>query len=445
MALHVSRASATAAPVTLRSYGTLVVAALTPIGDLAPTQKVFGSIGGRPSLLAAPIMVYLFRHEIRSVAGATLAPLATGWLYGLVISLVSLFFLPAAARGAPLTVKTATLSVILGLWILTIVWVAAAAVAERPSLAAGLGISYAGSLIFLVFEVFRPGNFAVAWHFVHSSINVQERPRILSTESSTAGASLVAAALGWAAAARPRTFIFVIVLGTVSWGVALVESRGTVVSLILAAALTAGTTVGSRLYRRDGRLERAATVAALLTTVASLLLFNNLSNFSNPAAGTSQSDATRSAWAIAANTSIVEHPEGSGYARPQVDASRWLTSAYTSLVDVYPARAFHELERLAGSQSGVALAPKTLLSTLEMYWGIPGLVVVLLLLRRIWLAVLRSSIARDLRTVLAASFVIPACMIYVSSIYEPALAMLLGIAVAAASAGAGTQAKAGAE
>jgi hypothetical protein len=267
---------------------------------------------------------------------------------------------------------------------------------------------------------------------LHATINYQQRPRILSTESSTAGASLVGTALAllWL---QSKSFKWLIPMAVVViLSVDRLASRGTTNGLIVAVVIAVALGVIGGFLRRSAGNRK---IIAGLITVGAVLAFTAGSSVLravyDPVLQTAGSDATRSAWSFVGMRALIDRPWGDGYSAPLLDLPAWLSEAIEALQAYYPPSAWTELAALVGASTDEALAPKTLPASAAVYLGLPGMLLAISLLFTLAGAAVILS-ATGLRNHGAAAvaplFTIVAITTYTSSIYDVSLMVLIGFA-----------------
>lgn len=288
------------------------------------------------------------------------------WLVVLIcitITLLSLFVLPATARGEELAVKAGKVGLSL-----SAMWVcfSAGSIAFRrhrsvtsAAVCVLLTISIAG--------VFLSDQLELSSLF-HSTPNFAQRTRGLRFEASSLGAGILVFGALFCTLARSSAAKVTCVL-IVIWTVSLyVPSRGAITSIVIVVLLYFTALVFHWVHRRA-----AANSFGVLVATSSLVLSFGLPFLVALSGwqGMSRdiSDASRSVWAMASLQSLIIYPLGQGLAMPTVTLGSLLSLSATDLVGVFGYRNMTEVFSLAASNTDNALLPKTFPNIAAVYGG----------------------------------------------------------------------------
>lgn len=413
------------------------IALLSPIGDLPLTSSFGGALGARPSLLLVPLAFMLINKKSRS---KTVATLWATLMIGTIVTLISIPFLPYSAASQPVWSKALRVALTVACWIALVSIARKSLGSHRRALLAGTAVAFVASVLYLYAWELPHGNPATT-DILHATINYQQRPRILSPESSSAGASVVALGAGIVLLSRGRLLIAFVTLPVTVLAALAVHSRGTYVALIASAALGgllfaySRTKVNAKWDALPALAFAAVLVVAFLASAVGAVSVASRSTNGN--ADTSVSDATRAAWSNVGLVTLTEYPLGLGFGAPIVELPRLLQQAQSTLYAEYPTTAWNELGDVIASQSDDSLAPKTLPSTLSVYFGAIGILIWIGLVTSVAIGAIRGARKHYSGWIfcLAASFALVATTTYVPGIYDVAVTLLIGYSLAADSKG----------
>lgn len=401
--------------------------------DFGLTGRLFGRPGANLALMFLPLVVVAFWGDVhRALRNRLLRRIR--WVFLAFFSvagtstLISLVSLPVRYRGEDLLIKGAKDGLSVAAWALSFcagaVCVMVAPRVVRRALWGGLLVM--GALLLLEVTGRAPHVVTNAGVF-HIGPNIQQRPRLLTSESAAGGELMGSCVLLLALLERSsRTRVALAVVGTgfliylgskgalAAWGLCLV--------LAFAMSFTHG---------RWSRTMLSPVTLALGVLVATFLVVsiaNSISSSLDLDRDKYTSSATRDVYLRSGVVALRDRPEGAGFGAHIAYAEGWLATSRIELARKYRQSAFREIDEGLSGASDVAFAPKSLPVNLIYQAGVAGFALFL----GISVSMLRTMSSRDDDAYwIAASglFCIIAIGTYVTSLYEYNMTMLMGFLI----------------
>lgn len=400
---------------------------LISIQDLAGPQAAVGRLAGVPSLFLAPVIVFRSRSRLARLpfVARIAARVSFGWLAAYVIvSLAAVPFLGPDSYGSSPLLRTFKLAVVVALWLLTGV---AGAVLWDSGMAFRLrwivSLVLAGNVLLLLLsaagrEPRFAGNEASFWHL---AFNTQQRPRLLTVESSSAGSLLICVAcLLLLISVRQRS------LRLVAFAALLVApltlSRGATSAVPLAVGLAAT----SWFLLRAGLPRRAWLVGLVLGTLV-FTYFGAAAITARSTHSTAGSDATRTAYAEASVRALEDRPLGATFADSVNQGHRWMEQAAADVASRYPASSLVEISDLLSDERASDFSPKTLPGFLIFQAGFIGLFFMLFLA---WALAYAASRQRSLLQLFTMFMLLVPAVSFIDTLYAPEFPLVAGVLLA---------------
>lgn len=399
------------------------------VQDFGPSQRVLGRFGSNLALFVLPLLVLAHLPEIKTaLATPRLRQLVRHCsLFAYVTATVSAFLLlsmPTSARGEILAIKAVKEIALFALWSISIVAGYVIIRYHRELTRKMLWVLLVACAALLAYEVAAPGNMFARPGIFHAGLNIQMRPRLLTTESSIAGSLFAGLGLALVLVEGRRLYRgAAVALATV--GVVGVQSKGTLATWSM--ALAAGYLVS--LLRGSWRRNVLSPVFALAIVLAGAFLASQVGSIVAGALqrdrNQSTSSATRSAYLLSAKIGLLDQPWGGGFGGNIVAAEEWLTEAREELTPKFRGGAFEEIDALLRADTDRAFSPKSLPVTLIYWGGLGGLAFFCLFGLNLARAALANSRVTQWAPVVAA-FILLGTFSYISSFYEYEISLLVG-------------------
>lgn len=409
-------------------------ALLLPFDDLALLGGAGGSVTRSVGWVFFVTAAFLFPRPQSESVRIVEKWILRLWLYGVLVTAMTLPLLPEVARGEPLLFKALKVAVMFSCFALSIRAGLRAACWSPRCLVIGALCSVA-IMTFSAMIDLSGSQLLDANSFIHNTSNYAQRVRGTRFEASSLGAGLlVCLATALLFVKRKR---FLLLAAFVFFGVTLLtQSRGTLVVVSLAIiSCIVPIFIGKGTVRQKSTsspLWGLAFIALSLVLAFGLGFLVTSSAWEEMSASTS--DATRSIWSETAFNSLLAFPFGQGYGGPTYWLGQLFKESLQNLSSVFPTKALGEAFAVSRSTSDGALSPKTFLAMVAVYFGLPGLILTLI---GFW----RVGGASVSRTSLGFPLYIPAAVIFVSvtsSYYSSPFAweqaVLLGALLAQATA-----------
>lgn len=411
----------------------LICAALFFLGllvqDFGPSQMMLGKLGASLSIFAMPAWLFtaaLVKSERRIFFGC-MKPLMLIFgffiFYQFITSIVNLtWLLPYESRQQVLWIKAIKVCVTF------LVWVCVVMLGGHLALVAPRRLKQLSILVYIIlglgvlYEALSGSFLFTGWESVHYINPHQYRFRLLTPEASLLGALIASLAfIGLILADKKSTKIFLML--TCLPLLILVQSRGTLLSFVLAFALVAFTS-STRWFGRNLVVEVVLRITVLcLCVMVSALTYKNLIDKMDE----HTSVATRSVFALSTWYSLTINPFGSGWSGYLVNGDSWLEAANNRLGGEFTSESETELDQLTNSDNDEAFAAKNLLSSFVWWGGIPGLLsfggMMLLMLAKF-------HQTNNVECRLAIAFVCISLMTYETSLYQYSTPILIGLLLA---------------
>lgn len=350
--------------------------ALLAFDDIGPLNAVGGGLVASPGWALILLAAVISPRGGPIVAYGRLgrAAWAVG-LYGLVLSIGTLPFIPSSIDGSPAVDKLVRLGVNVSVWLAVLVAAPRLVRYHRTWLIAGLATAFALMLGSAAIDL-TGSKVLDSSTLLHSAANAQQRVRGTRFEASALGAGLVVEGLALATFIRGR-------LGALAVGSAALvsqlftQSRGTLVTTSVLIACSALVAVGGRkLYPSTARGVMALAVSLVLVVYGSSFALSSIVSSSAWASAglvsNGTSDASRSVWADVGVQSLFAYPLGMGFTAYQVWLPHLLLAAANGASDTFSASSLTEIVDVAYSQSAQALSPKTFPAVAAVHLGVVG-------------------------------------------------------------------------
>ncbi|MEJ8278271.1 hypothetical protein [Pseudonocardia spirodelae] len=296
------------------------------------------------------------------------------WLYGIGLTVASLWLLPESIRGELLLAKSARVTIFVLLWIL-VLDTGFRALRLIPRTLAAVGI--------LAFAILVLGGVLQAYSYVdlqavsllHATPDYAQRIRGTRFEPSSLGAGMLVAFGIFALQVRSKSVLMGCVL--VVWLAVLVtQSRGTLITMYAVSTITAAILLCKELRMSRAFFRSTAIGATIVTLVLSFGLAYVVTSPFWAGFSAETSDATRSIWAAVGWKSVLQYPLGQGYVGGFEILPIMLADEIRELGSAFRLRDLEESAILASGNNDNALVPKTLPAILSTWFGVAGVAAV---------------------------------------------------------------------